>query len=259
MKLTEKLFTETLIESGIKTGDLLLIHSNLSLFGFKDYEDNIASVILNSIEKVIGISGTILLPAFTYSLSKKEVFKPISRNGLKEMGMLTLRAFENKFPRTLDPIFSLIVNGKKSSEILSLKENTSNGPGSVFDYLLDNNLKVLNLNLGAGSTIIHEIEFRFGVNYRFMKEFRGLFENPRNNKVENISWRAFVRKLDVEGSQASFRQLTKDFKKTKHLRERKLGQGVIRSYDSKDLIKFLQTKLMRYPEYLTSKFENLSQ
>lgn len=251
---SENEFLNSLEAIGIRSGDSIFVHSNLGFFGIQTATGNLVDTILNSLQSSIGKLGTLILPAFTYSLSQNLVFNPKSNTGLNLMGALSQRAFELSFPRTLDPMFSVFVSGKAVEEILGLTINSSNGPGSIFHQLLQNNIKVVSMNMGAGSTLIHEMEHQFGVKYRFMKEFEGYTRNLTSSQEEPVKWSAFVRRLDIENSTASFRQLTKDFTKTPYWKISKIGRGSIGSYEAIQMKSYLQHKLNLSPYYLTKKF-----
>ena len=247
-------FSNSLGKIGIRSGDTIFVHSNLGFFGLHNPAGNLVDIVLNSLHSSIGKLGTLILPAFTYSLSQNLVFNPNSNTGLTSMGALSQRAFELSFPRTHDPMFSIFVTGKASEEILASKANSSNGPGSIFHDLLQRNIKVISMNMGAGSTLIHEMEYQLGVRYRFMKEFNGYSYNSMSKQEEPVKWSAFVRRLDIENSTASFRQLTKDFTKLPDWKTSRLGRGSISSYESVSMKTYLQNKLKSSPFYLTEKF-----
>lgn len=256
--MTEKSWSETQFSNslealGIRSGDTIFVHSNLGLFGLHDPTGILVDTVLNSLQFSIGNSGTLILPAFTYSLSQNLIFNPKSNTGLTSMGALSQRAFQLSFPRTLDPMFSVFVLGKDSEEILASKANFSNGPGSIFHELLQRNTKVISMNMGAGSTLIHEMEYQLGVKYRFMKEFNGYTYNSISEQEEPIKWSAFVRRLDIENSTASFRQLTKEFTKLPDWKTIRLGRGSIGSYESVSMKSYLQNKLNSSPFYLTER------
>jgi len=251
---SESEFSNSLEAIGIRSGDSIFVHSNLGFFGLHAPTGNLADKVLNSLQSSIGKLGTLILPAFTYSLSQNLVFNPKSNTGLNLMGALSQRAFELSFPRTLDPMFSVFVTGKASETILGSKVNASNGPGSIFHELLQSNVKVVSMNMGAGSTLIHEMEYQLGVKYRFMKDFKGYSYNSASNQEEVVNWSAFVRRLDIENSTASFRQLTKDFVKTPNWKTSRFGRGSIGSYEAIHMKSYLQNKLNSNPYYLTEKF-----
>ena len=62
---------------GIKTGDKIFIHSNLGFFGtLKDTNDpiEICTLFKKAIFEVIGKEGTLIVPTFSYSFTKNEIY-----------------------------------------------------------------------------------------------------------------------------------------------------------------------------------------
>jgi hypothetical protein len=87
-----------------------------------------------------------------------------------------------------------------------------------------------------------------------MKDFKGYSYNSASNQEEVVNWSAFVRRLDIENSTASFQQLTKDFVKTPNWKTSRFGRGSIGSYEAIHMKSYLQNKLNSSPYYLTEKF-----
>jgi len=251
MTWSDQDFLDALNLIGIKSGDILFVHSNIGLFGATNSSKKMPDIVLDAILEIIGDSGTIVLPAFTYSFGLRQIFDPTSNLGLMSMGSLSLRAFDLSYTRSLDPMFSLFARGSDANEILRLDSNSSNGTGSSFRKLIDKNAKVLSLNLGVGSTLLHEMENKIAVQYRFMKQFSGEVLNVNSATSQEINWSAYVRKLEIEGSTTSFKLLNKDFIKTKYWKSCKVGKGIIGVYDSLIMEQYLVEKIKESPNYLT--------
>jgi aminoglycoside 3-N-acetyltransferase len=245
-------FLSTLEKLEIQSGDTIFIHSNLGMLGLPDKKDNYDKL-LKCIIDYIGSSGSIVLPAFTYSFGKSEIFNLESSLGLKEMGHLSLRAFEFGFFRTNDPMFSLLVKGPISSRIQMINGNRSFGPNSVFSFLVDENIRILNICTGAGSTLLHELEFRLGVPYRYEKAFTGQSYSAEKRVNALLSWQSYVRDLDDIDSQADFTLLTSTVKHLDFYKETQLGKGLISSYKIQDMFSFIKKELISKPDFLTKK------
>ena len=114
-----------LIEAGLKEGDTIYCHSNLGFFGIPEKnfnEINLAKAYFDAINDVVGESGTLIFPTYTYGLSNNQ----ISENNNKEtenffdinetkskMGILA--EYARTLPssiRTKDPFYSSVVYGK---------------------------------------------------------------------------------------------------------------------------------------------------
>jgi len=234
----------------IQPGDTIFIHSNLGMLGLPDKKDDY-SKLLYCISNYIGISGSIILPSFTYSFGKNEIFNLNSVLGIKEMGYLSLNAFETGFNRTRDPMFSLLIKGPIYNKVEIIDGYRSFGPGSVFSFLVDENVRILNICTGAGCTLIHELEFRLGAPYRFEKTFHGQSYNAQKKVNEHINWQSYVRDLDDIGSKADFTLLTSTVKSLDFYKEIQLGKGLVSSYKIQDMFSFIKKAIISKPDFLT--------
>ena len=72
-------FIESLRKSGIQKGDTIFCHSNIAFFGKPLFENpnhrNAADLILSAIFEIIGKSGTLVLPSYTYSFCYSNIFQ----------------------------------------------------------------------------------------------------------------------------------------------------------------------------------------
>ena len=78
--ITQQDVVDALIQVGLKEGDLVLIHSDVSSFGkLGEVRDRqlFLQLILDAFFEVIGLEGTLIVPTFTYSFCKKEVFEAL--------------------------------------------------------------------------------------------------------------------------------------------------------------------------------------
>ena len=157
--------------------------------------------ILRAIFEVIGDRGTVVTPSFNYDFCNTGYFdikKTPSQVGYFSNYLLSK---DNSF-RSSHPIFSFVSVG---SEAKSLMENVSNdafGFNSVFDRLLNRKAKALYLNIPLinpgcpPSTYTHYIEQKFGVDYRYIKNFPGTVKNDEHISKSNYLF--YVRDLDYE-------------------------------------------------------------
>jgi aminoglycoside 3-N-acetyltransferase len=245
-------FSQSLKKIGIADGDSILVHSNIGLLGMPDPILSPALAILESLNFALGKDGNLFLPAFTYSFGVGKVYDITSSDGIKDMGLLSMSAFNSSYLRTRDPMFSILMNGSQSPTILAIAENCSNGPGSVFDMLLNMNVKILSINMGVGTTLIHEIEFRNNVNYRYMKDFYGQVKDESSGALLRSKWKSFVRNLEIRGSEANFKRLNKDFSLSKYWNTTSIGKGYIGTYRISDMESFLEKKFKENTNYLTN-------
>jgi aminoglycoside N3'-acetyltransferase len=246
-------FLQSLDSIGLKQNDILFIHSNLGLLGPSKTSENIANLALECLLEFLSGSGTLILPAFTYSHGNGQVFDGRSSGGIWKMGSLSVEAFNSNFFRSSDPMFSLLGNGPSARKLLANENFSSHGAGSAFRKIIDSNAKVLSVNMGAGSTLLHEIEYSIGVNYRFLKEFNCFVKPSEGSTNENLNWSAYVRKREISGSEASFNKLSKIFTKTGYWHATPLGRGYIATYACDKMESFLRDEILSDEWFLTKR------
>jgi aminoglycoside N3'-acetyltransferase len=243
---------KSLILSGVQSGSDIFIHANLGLLGKSIFPlSEIPSAVLKTIEDIVGDSGSIYLPAFTYSAGKGEVYKPYTTQGLQEMGSLSLEAFARSYKRSMDPMFSVLYYGKKSLALFEDLGHSSFGPKSFFERAVNYNLRMLLFCVGSGTTLLHEIERQVGVNYRKEKLFSYEIQRTADEPIFRNTWTSYVRDLEDSGSAADFRLLSREFLNHPNVFTVRLGKGSIVSYELDTLKKFVQDKLIKNPWYLT--------
>jgi len=112
----EKDIFNSLQSIGLKEGDSIFIHSNLGFFGrlksAKNQEDYCNSF-LNSFKKILGESGTIVVPTFSYSFCNKKYFDINNTMGICGMFSEYLRDLPES-TRSEDPNFSITAIGKNA-------------------------------------------------------------------------------------------------------------------------------------------------
>ena len=170
-------------EVGVRAGDVVFSHSNIGYFGFPEEGRTpqvVFDVILGAFRDVIGPAGTLVVPTFTYSFTKREVFDPAASPSTCGAFTEMLRKHPDA-KRSEDPIFSVAAVGARADELTADAPEECFGPGSFWDRFLAADGGVCNLNFDSGSTYLHYIERLLNVPYRFQKEFVG---TVRKNGVE---------------------------------------------------------------------------
>jgi aminoglycoside 3-N-acetyltransferase len=192
-------------------------------------------------------SRTVVLPAFSYSFGRNEVFDP--RRPPSSMGVLSDLAGDQGWARSLDPMFSVWARGPRSGEIVRIKVGSSFGEGSVFGRLVDrDDTYLVTINLGAGSTLIHEIEHGLGVPYRFEKVFHGQVQ--LENVSREISWTSYVRDLHDPETKHDFRRLTEDLEQDSLRRITSLGNGLMASIGIRTFKRYIEERVEKDASYL---------
>lgn len=236
--------------------EYLLVHSNLGILGLPDSNDP-AFETLQQLKETLPGSTSLLLPAFTYSFGMNEVFDPKSRSGINRMGALSQKAFELKFIRTRDPMFSLLSSTENELTSSGWEIGTSFGKGSAFSKIADAKTIILNIGTGAGSTILHELERRNQVSHRFDKMFEGFVREPETDLLTRVSWNSYVRSYEDEGFVADFTTLTRESVAAGVAKKLKIGKSFIWTYKLQEMSDFLFSKFREEPLYLTTKNRSL--
>lgn len=171
--------TDALRAVGVRPGSVILVHADAILatqFPAMPDEQRL-DLLIDAIEAATGPAGTLLMPAFSYSFTKGEVFDV--RHTPSTVGMITER-FRTRpgVVRTSDPIFSFACRGRRAAELCAHPVNECFGPGSVFAALHSLNAKIvfmffLGSPLTRGGTFVHYVETAHGVDYRYKKTFPG--------------------------------------------------------------------------------------
>lgn len=216
---------------GIKKGDILCVHTELFNFGTPLLPRNeFLQTILDCFFEVIGKEGTLIMPTFTYSFCKNEVYDKL--NSPTKMGALN-EYFRKQagVKRTNDPIFSFAIKGAK--EELFLKDTTSCfGENCVYDILTQENGKYILFGSTTGHTLTHYIEEEYRVDYRYFKDFHGKIIDEQN-RMHDKKIKFYVRHLDKK-SLTNVDNINYITKKTKNFIYENFGGATICLFHTKE-------------------------
>lgn len=189
-------FVSSLKKVGVRKGDVVFVHSDISVFGKLAVMDAdiLLLALVDSIKESVGESGTVIMPTFCYSFGNNEVFDVLKTKS--KVGVLT--EFFRKQPctvRTIQPIYSVAIWGKRKKELFYISKDSFDD-NSIFGKLHKLNGKYLMLGSSFASsfTFLHFIEQSFGVSYRFKKAFKGKINH--NNNIYSDEFTCFVRYLE---------------------------------------------------------------
>ncbi|EAH5043945.1 acetyltransferase, partial [Campylobacter coli] len=163
------------------------------------------SIYIEAFLEVIGKNGTLIMPTFTYSFCKNQIYDKF--HSKCKVGIL------NEFfrlwggvKRTNDPIFSFAIKGKNQE--LFLKDTKSCfGQNCVYDMLSKTNGKIILFGSKInGYTFTHFIEEKAQVPYRYFKEFKGKIALENGiNKNKKINY--YVRDLNMDSDLDVYKQI----------------------------------------------------
>jgi aminopeptidase-like protein/aminoglycoside N3'-acetyltransferase len=169
-------------ELGIMPGDTVFVHVSAEALGRPakaSSPDEVAQLWLESLREAVGSEGTLLVPTYTFSFCKGEVFDvagtptaggPWSRS----TGFLEAFRTQPGVVRSRDPIHSVAGIGPRAAELLRDVAPTCFGQGSVHDRLLAAGGKILLVGAPLEeATFRHYVEEVVGIPGRFKKLFTG--------------------------------------------------------------------------------------
>jgi len=182
-------------KAGLQEGDTIFVHSDISVFGKLKTTDRgfFLEALIDAIKETVGVSGTIIMPTFTYSFCKNETYDV--RNSKSDVG--TLSEFFRKQSdviRTNHPIFSVAIWGKNKSKYIDIGRDCFDN-SSIFGKLHKDKAKIVFFGAPFNScTYIHHIEQMMPIKYRYFKTFKGKIKMDDNEYEDEYTY--FVRHLD---------------------------------------------------------------
>jgi aminoglycoside 3-N-acetyltransferase len=247
VELLDSLSTLELIK-----GDLLLVHSSLYNFGIPTdcSISEVPSKIFNALQTRIGAEGTIAVPTFNFDFCKGVPFN-IQETPSKNMGVFS--EFVRKYPkakRSKHPMQSIAVVGSKTDIIIENDTESSFSPDGPFDRLNALNGKILLLGADFNSvSMIHWVEEKYKVPYRYWKTFKGTYID--NNISSEKSYKMYVRSMESNPLLKLY-SIEKELIKMNKLLEIQIGSGSIKVFDISDFISIAEGFISRNPYYFVS-------
>jgi aminoglycoside 3-N-acetyltransferase len=201
LPLTIENFEKAIRLVGIESGDLVQFYIAADKLG-RPQKRSIwnSKTILEILEKIVGTEGTILIPSFSYSFcGQGEKFDPQTTpskvggvsNYIIQQGVND----QNRWKRSIDPLFSTLGKGSLVEELFHDLPLTSFGKDCLFERLLKRHAKTCMIGAGYHTfTSLHYTEWSHGVPYRFDKIFNGIIVT--NKRERECNWTYFVRAMD---------------------------------------------------------------
>lgn len=241
-------------EVGVRAGDVIFSHSAIGMLGIPDVglnEEAIAEMFLAAFREAAGAEGTWILPAYTYSYTKDEVFDPAATPPTKDMGLLPNVLWRHPDAvRSLDPIFSVIAFGPRAEELTSGVPESCFDEHCVYARLIEADGAVCNIGIGSHSTLLHHVEQRLGVPYRFLKTFKGISVIDGDPVETQITYN--VRDLDEPRHDAYFMRLDRDGRADGSIAAARLGRGEVNLVRGRRIVELVRQGLARDPDYLVA-------
>lgn len=242
---------EALSRLPLEVGDVLFCHSNIGFFGRMESvgtADDLCRIFLEEIMERIAPGGTLVVPTFTYSFPRNQIFDVDASKS--DMGWFAewLRGRPDAV-RSCDPCYSVVALGDRAVELTHNAPENSFDENSFFARLLDCRGRILNLNFDAGSTFVHFVERKLGVRYRFDKTFTGTIrQNSLERRATSTIWVRYLSDDSLEAAFAPFDSLARE--KGLFVTSR-LGRGEMGTISTKDTFDLIRQTLPERPWLLT--------
>jgi aminoglycoside 3-N-acetyltransferase len=240
-------------ELGLKRGDIVFSHTGVGMLGRPAEgltKDAIAELFLDAFTEVLGPDGAWILPAYTYSFTKDEVFDPARTPPTKAMGLLPEALWQHPaFARSADPLFSAIGTGTAAHTLLAAAGSEDCfGPRSLYALLLERDAVMVNVGIGSHSALIHHVEQQLGVAYRFPKRFIGVSVVDGVEQETEVVYN--VRALDRPDHVPYFMRLDHDARADGATKAVRVGRGEINAIRARDMERLIVAGLAKDPDYL---------
>jgi len=200
---------EGLKQVGIETGDTVFFQVCADTLGQpKDCSnaEELCEMLWSALQQVLGPTGTILVPSYTFSFCRQQVFD-IDESPTVWGGWNTFLEFPEYFRRlpgalrSHDPIFSTAGIGPRAADILTHLPHECLGEDCVHDRLWRAGGKICILGVGLYESIFtHHMEAVTRVPWRYDKLFTGYVR--QNGQLRKEGWIYNVRILAKNGDQA---------------------------------------------------------
>jgi aminoglycoside 3-N-acetyltransferase len=233
MKISKAGVTAIFQKCGISKGDTVFLHSDALVTAELEGNDihEKATVLFDGILDAVGTEGTLVVPTFTYSATKGEVFNVAETKS--DVGLLT-EIFRNRpgVIRTLNPVFSVAVAGAKSKIFAEAAIDDSFGEETSFGLLYQLNAWIVTLGCSLDRvTFIHYVDQAAKVDYRYFKTFPATIVN--GSETTQNTFRYLVRDLDRKTS-AKLDDLRKRLSTEGLLNTDEMGRALLMSVKAQD-------------------------
>ena len=199
---TRAALVQALRAIGLDAGDAVFFHVSAVELGTllpERTHDGQAAELLGALQEVLGPSGTLLVPSYSFAFCRHEPFDvestpsmpgPWSRSG----ELLELVRRHPAAVRSRDPIHAIAGIGPLAHALLDDVPPTCFGPGCVHERLLQAGGKVCTIGVGLHEAAFrHYVEQAVGVPFRYRKLFTGRLRESGSER--QIGWIYDVRLL----------------------------------------------------------------
>jgi aminoglycoside 3-N-acetyltransferase len=241
------MLVEALRKVGIKPGDVIFSHISLGRLGYAEEGANIevaCNVLSAAFQEVLGETGTLLIPTYTYSIGKIEIYDV--QETPSTVGPFT--EYFRKLPgviRSRDPMLAVSGIGPMAKELLTDLPRTCYGRGSLYDRMRKVGAKICNIGVSLyWATFRHHIEEMADVPFRFQKKFIGYIRD--SGQLSHECWMYFAAFL-IDNCSPDGMRLDKLARHEKICDEVKIGRSEIICINAQDYFDLGMKTLKEYP------------
>lgn len=247
-KVTKETIKEGLKQLGLKKGDMILVHSSLSSFG---YVAGGTDAVIDALLEVVGKEGTIVVPTLTGSAELSPQNPPIFdvHNTVCWTGEIpeTFRSRKEAI-RSLHPTHSVAAIGAQARFLTKDHEKsiTPCGKGSPYCKLAELGGYVLLLGVGLQvCTLFHTVEELAELPYHMQKDWvLAKVIDERGNKRE------IKIKIHLYGLQRNFPRMEPLLLGKGAMKTGTIGKSTVRLINADKLVKITLAKLKKDPYFL---------
>ena len=246
---TREKLEQAIRDVGIQEGDIVSLQVSLGRLGLMngvsaDFND-ISNEVIDSFLSVLGKEGTLLVPTYTYSIGKGEIFDvQHTPSAIGEFPEIFRKKTGAK--RSRDPMLSNAAIGPKSDELLKDISKSCYGHGSTFEKMRNSNAKICMMGIGLHwATFRHHIEAMANVPFRFNKVFNGLIRE--DGKLSEEKWLYFAAPMGIRNCQPNGLPLEQIATKKGIIQKAFLGRGEIIVVEAQRYFELGKEELKRNP------------
>ncbi|NQU58290.1 MAG: DUF4910 domain-containing protein [Rhodospirillales bacterium] len=234
---------QALLAGGLAVGDTAIFSTGLGTLGVAQGVtslEQLNELFLDCIKEVMGPTGTILAPAYSYTFGPSTINEPAQFDPISTPP--TIGPFPEFFSRqpgvqrTWDPMMSICGLGPACDELFDDLPSTSFGQGCIFDRLTGLNVKCCNIGLGPNWTPFnHYVDWLKNTPYRYDKLFVG--EAVQGGEVSALPW-VFSVRIQNQAGRADTHRLGKLATEAGIWKYVPLGRGRVYTANYKDYFDF---------------------
>lgn len=238
-------------ELGLREGDVVLVHSSLSSFG---YVEGGADTVIDALLEVVGESGTVVVPTLTgsdrLSVENPPVFSPSSTPCWTGLIPETFRRRKGAL-RSRHPTHSVAAIGARAENLTRGHEycETPCGVGSPYFKLAELDGYILFLGVGLScNTTMHTVEELANVPYHLQPD-------PVDAKIVNDDGTVEVikTKIHLYGYERDFEKIEPILLSKGMMKIGRIGKAEVRLVKSRPMIELALELLKSGPDFLLKK------